>query len=400
MQAAADPAASTERKGAAVTEATTIETRDDGLVLLVGSVARPQDGWTVEDVFRNCATALGPYVSMLPDGEIGDRSFWINFIARRVFPGHPDLITTSRHTYEDWIPKGYDDLWRVKVRDGVEELQIEKIGYAEEALNSYEVFSRLKREGVIPEGVRFMVALPLSESATRGFVDTARDYELLWAAYNKALAREIEEIAAAVPHDELSFQWDLARETAAVEGVEFQFPNADLRNVPSDPMERYCSALAELAPAIPEQAWLGLHVCYGSLEHKRGESPDSGHYVPIRDLGTAVEMFNRGIEACGRRVDFLHAPIQFAEGLKDEHYAPLADLDPRGARLYLGIIDRSDGLAGALARAEVLERHWPDCGVGTACGWGRRPLDEQVEDLIELEREVAEALTSRQGAAA
>jgi len=148
--------------------------RDHGKLLLVGSIARPEDGWDVEDVLRNSAQTVGPYVSMLPDGEIGDRTLWINFIARRVFPGHPDLITTSRHTYDDWKPRtGYGDLWRVTVRDGVESIAIDRIGYADEALQSYATFKRLKDEGVIPNGVRFMVALPLTESATRGFVGTA-----------------------------------------------------------------------------------------------------------------------------------------------------------------------------------------------------------------------------------
>jgi hypothetical protein len=367
-------------------------TIDTGHILVVGSVARPEDGWDVEDVLRNLASALGPHVTMLPDGEVGDRSLWINFIARRVFPNHPDLITTSRHTYDDWKPEGYDDLWRVTVRDGVDAVRIERIGYAEEAKRSYEVFGDLKRQGLIPAGVRFMVALPLSESGTRGFVDNARDFEILWAAYTEALQREIAEIAEAIPHDELSIQWDLARETAAVEGVEFQFPNADLRRLPADPMGRYCHALSQLAPAIPEDVWVGLHVCYGSLEHQEGESPDSGHYVPIRDLGTAVEMFNRGIDACGRRVDFLHAPVQFARGTEDEHYAPLAGLAARDARLYLGLIDSSDGLSGALSRLEVARRHYPDFGLATACGWGRRPLSERVQSLIELEHNVADAV--------
>lgn len=367
-------------------------TIDTGHVLVVGSVARPEDGWGVEDVLRNLAGALGSHVTMLPDGEGGDRSLWINFIARRVFPGHPDLITTSRHTYEDWKPKGYGDLWRVTVRDGVEETRIERIGYADEAKESYEVFRALKRDGLIRADVRFMVALPLTESGTRGFVDNARDFEILWAAYSEALGREIAEIVDAIPHDELAIQWDLARETAAVEGVEFQFPNADLTRLPVDPMDRYCHALRELTPAIPPDVWLGLHVCYGSLEHQEGQSPDSGHYVPIRDLATGVEMLNRGIEACVRRVDFLHAPVQFAHGTEDAHYAPLAGLDARGARLYLGLIDSSDGVAGTLRRVEVARRHYPEFGLATACGWGRRPLSERVESLIELERDVAAAV--------
>ncbi len=361
----------------------------DGALLLVGSIARPEDGWTVEDVFRNSAETVGPYVTMLPDGEIGDRSLWINFIARRVFPGHPDLITTSRHTYEDWKPRGYDDLWRVTVREGLDAIHIDKIGYADEAKASYETFVRLREEGVVPAGVRFMVALPLTESGTRGFVSNARDFEILWAAYTEALACEIAEIVSAIPNSDLAIQWDLARETAAVEGVEFAFPNADLQRLPEHPMARYCQALSELAPAIPEDVWLGLHVCYGSLEHREGESPDSGHYVPIHDLGTAVEMLNAGARACRRRVDFAHAPVQFSRGLEDDHYRPLQHLDIGDARMYLGLIDPVDGVDGTVNRVEVARRHLPTFGLGTACGWGRRPLSQSVEDLLQLERDVA-----------
>ena len=81
-------------------------TTDHGDVLLVGSIARLDDDWTVEDVFRRSAAALGTHVSMLPDGELGDRSQWITYIARHVYHGHPDLETRSRHSYDDWIPKG------------------------------------------------------------------------------------------------------------------------------------------------------------------------------------------------------------------------------------------------------------------------------------------------------
>src|SRR5271163_1631475 len=86
-------------------------TKDHGHMMLVGSVARPEDGWSVEDVFRNCAKALGNQVTMLPDGEIGDRYFWINYVARRTYAQHPDMVTLSRHTIDDWKPNAYEDHW-------------------------------------------------------------------------------------------------------------------------------------------------------------------------------------------------------------------------------------------------------------------------------------------------
>jgi hypothetical protein len=363
---------------------------DHGEVLLVGSVARPEDGWTVEDVLTRCARELGGFVSMLPDGELGDRSQWITYIARHAYGQHPDVVTLSRHTFEDWKPRHYDDQWRVGVRDGVDRIRFPKIGYAAEARRSYEVFCRLRDQGVVPAGVRFLVALPLTESAVRAFVGTGRDYEILWEAYNEAIGREIAEIAAAIPHEDLAVQWDMARETAAVEGLEFNFSDSELRRVPRDGLERYAAALEELSPAIPADVWLGLHVCYGSLLHKEGESPDTAHYTPIRDLGVAVAMLNRGLVACRRRVDFVHMPVQLAD-LRDEHYAPLEALEVGEARVYLGLLDPWDGVEGALGRIELARRHLAEFGISTPCGWGRRPLSETPDALIALNRAVAEA---------
>jgi methionine synthase II (cobalamin-independent) len=363
---------------------------DHGDVLLVGSFGRVDDDWTVEDVFRRSAAALGGHVSMIPDGELGDRSQWITWIARHTYHGHPDLETRSRHTFEDWMPKSYDDQWRFGVRDGVERIRFEKIGYADEAKRSYEIFTRLRDEGVIPQGVRLLVAYPLTESAVRAFVNEPRSYEIIWEAYNDAVRRELEDLGRSIPPEDLAIQWDLSRETAMIENVAFNFDDAGLTRVPQDPMERYLQALAEVSPSVPDGAWLGLHVCYGSLQHKEGESPDSAHYTPIRDLGTAVEMLNRGVVACGRRVDFVHMPVQLADQ-RDGHYAPLDDLAVGDARVYLGLIDLSDGVEGALKRIALAKAHLADFGVATPCGWGRRPKSQRIGDLLKLDAEVAAA---------
>jgi hypothetical protein len=362
-------------------------------VLLVGSIARPEDGWSVEDVFRRSAGTLGEYVTMLPDGETGDRSAWITYIARHAYHGSPDLVTLSRHTFEDWKPRHYNDQWRFAVRDGVEQVYLPKIGYAGEAKRSYEVFCQLREEGIIGSDIRFLVAYPLTESGVRAFFGNGRDYEAMWRAYNDAVRREIEELAASIPHEDLAIQWDMARETAAVEGIEFNFPDSELEDLPTDPMKRYCRALAELSPAVPEGIWLGLHVCYGSLGHAEGESPDSAHFMPIRDLGTAVKMLSAGVPACGRPVDYVHMPVQLSE-LREDFYAPLEHLAVGDVRIYLGLVDLSDGLQGALRRIELAGHHLESFGVATPCGWGRRPLSQKVQDLLNLNRDVAVAASS------
>jgi hypothetical protein len=365
---------------------------DRGHVLLVGSIARPEDGWSVEDVLRHSAATLDGYVSALPDGEVGDRATWITYIARHAYHLHPDLITLSRHTFEDWKPRAYDDQWRFGVREGVAEISFEKIGYAEEAIGSYRIFRRLRDEGVIPAGVRFLVTYPLSESAVRAFFNSAHDFEIVWRGYNAAVRRELARLATDIDPEDLAIQFDMARETAAVEQIEFNFPDHDLRHLPHDPLERCCTAVAELAAGVPQPVWLGLHVCYGSLGHKEGESPDSAHFKPIPDLTVPVRMANACVRAAGRPVQYVHMPVQLSD-LRDAFYAPLDELDIGDTRLYLGLIDLSDGVDGALRRIELARQHTGSFGIGTPCGWGRRPLSQNVQDLLNLNRDVAEAMT-------
>ncbi len=50
-----------------------------------------------------------------------------------------------------------------------------------------------------------------------------------------------------------------------------------------------------------------------------------------------------------------------------------------------------DGLDSALRRVDLARRHLADFGVATQCGWGRRPANERIDDLLALHRDVADA---------
>ena len=76
-----------------------------GDLLLIGSI--PLD--TPEQVFRRVGGPLGPYLAYVPDGEVGDRRYWIDGIAYRVFNGHPEIETLRRpapdaNGVESWRP--------------------------------------------------------------------------------------------------------------------------------------------------------------------------------------------------------------------------------------------------------------------------------------------------------
>jgi hypothetical protein len=54
-------------------------------------------------------------------------------------------------------------------------------------------------------------------------------------------------------------------------------------------------------------------------------------------------------------------------------YAPLAKLDVKGARVYLGVIHN---MATLQARMDVARKFVPDFGIAAYCGFGRTPPAE------------------------
>ena len=356
-----------------------------GEVLLVGSVP----GASAEEVMRLCAGGLGGYLACLPDGETGRRRAWINFLAAGVYAANADLQTVSRPlpidpsaadewrpAGEDWIPRAYADHWLFRVTNPTR-LYFPSLGYAEVACASYAVFTRLKAEGLLPPALRFMVAMPLFESATRPFCAQAEDFPSLAAAYEDAVAREIATMLAVIPAADLVLQWDIAFETLAIEtndhlpGV---FPWQPVGNA----MERYQNAVQRAAHMVPTAVTMGLHLCYGDLGHK--------HVVEPPTLATCVRMANNARTAAARPIDYFHMPVP-RERDDDAYFAPLAGLDIGAARLYLGLVHHSDGTAGSRRRLTTARRHAQGFGIATECGFGRRP-PASIPALLAIHREL------------
>jgi hypothetical protein len=368
------------------------QARDEGHVFFVGSVARPSDGWDVEDVLTRCSAALDGHVSMLPDGEVGDRHHWISYVKRHAYAHHPDMITLTRHTYDDWIPKGRGDQWFFSLRPGITEIDFESLGYAREAKASYAIFRRLRDEGVLGARTRFQVALPMIESATRSVVDSTHNFELLYHGYGRVMEKEIAAIVDAIPAADLAIQWDMVAEVAAAENAPYSggVDPRELETLPPDPFERLAVGLRWMCAGIPDEALLGLHVCYGSMSQRPGESSDAGHFMSIRDLSTSVQVVKAAARALDRPIDYAHMAVQATNGFDESYYAPLAWLDPGEIHVYLGLVHLHDGVEGALRRIEIARRYHHNFGIATQCGWGRRPPEESVEALLELERAVAD----------
>ncbi|MDQ0642800.1 hypothetical protein [Microbacterium murale] len=178
--------------------------------LLVGSVNYDD----AETTMRTAAALLGDRLTRIPDGEVGKRFHWIMF--------QPDVLGEAvgiERVGEEPIPfKAGLDARPLRIADGVDAagIVLPPLGYADAAIESYAVFTRLRDEGAVPAGIRFQVSLPTPVAIISSFF-SGDDRAAFEPVYTAAMLRELDEIVAAVPHDDLAVQWDVASEMGIIE---------------------------------------------------------------------------------------------------------------------------------------------------------------------------------------
>ncbi|MBS1677637.1 MAG: hypothetical protein JST08_09640 [Actinobacteria bacterium] len=353
----------------------------DREILLVGSIPLSD----AEQVFRTVGnSAVAHRIGSLPDGETGPaRSLWIE-CQIPVLLVHPQLESvepdpdTEQGRRPARVPAGgiysetVADLFpgKARLRDGVapDDLKLDNLGYADWALESYESFSHLKREGVLPADLRFQVSLP-SPGAAMVLLAAPGQAPVLQNAYRAGLFGEIERMLEVIPTSELAIQWDCVE------------PGLDYPGG----REAVFAALGGLADGVPPEAELGYHLCYGDLEHKHSIEPD--------DLGDVVAIANHLASSVSRAISWVHMPVPRSRD-DDRYFAPLDDLDvPATTVVALGLVHQTDGVDGTRRRLEAARRHLSDFAVATECGFGRRP-PEAVADLLNLHATVADLATA------
>jgi hypothetical protein len=331
-------------------------------LLLVGSI--PLD--TVKEVFETFGAPLGRHLFAMPDGEVGPRRHWISRVHYQVLAGHPELeIVRCPRPDDDGVerlfPRNASDSWLFKVKDGVREVRFGdpgwRLGYARDAINSYFVFQVMKERGVLPAHLRFQVSIPMVNSVLPPRIFPNRDdLEKIRPGYEAATRAEIETIVEKIPARELAIQWDCSTEVQDSYGSIPGYPLAGA-------VERNLTEVRNLSPHIPAEVALGYHLCFGTLGGWPRFKPD--------DLGQAVELANAFITASGRRVDWIHIPV--LDRSDDAFFAPLANLKPQGARVYLGAIHNMERFRDRIATAR---KYLPAFGLGAYCGFGRLPPAE------------------------
>ncbi|MBF6300480.1 hypothetical protein IU459_23460 [Nocardia amamiensis] len=324
-------------------------------------------------VFSEAAGRIGTRLKRIPDGETGVRDNWVVWQLPKM-QAHPDLETVPPPSPE------YGPSERVQPKPGVDAASIDfgPLGYAEAALESWQVFRRLREDGAIPEGTRFQVCLPTPIAVIGAFV--AGPQGELERRYEAQLLAELAIILDGIPGDELAVQWDTAVEFAIFEGV---FPSWFGTDYPTQ-LEEVGKRLVRLGAAVPEPVEVGYHLCYGDFGHR--------HFAEPVDTGRLAAVAGRIVAGLDRPVQWIHLPVPRSR-TDAEYFKPLADLAlPLETDLYLGLVHATDGKAGALQRIEAARTAVTDFGIATECGMGRRPAD-QIPALFDLHAELAETLS-------
>jgi hypothetical protein len=336
-------------------------------IMLVGSVPLADSA----EVFNTVGEHLGPLIGRIPDGETGERLQFIGF---------QDAVIRDAEGLErrgEWMVAGKaSPLYGLK--DGVspDEVHFGPLGYARAAIASYEDFKAARAAGKVAPGTRFQVSLPTPLTVLIKY--SSRESLLaLWPVYERAMFGEVDAIAAAVPHQDLAIQWDVAPEVHTV----VEQPGTDVARIVS--FEALTQAVGRAIDHVPADVPTGCHLCYGDANHK--------HIIEPRDMANLVRIAN-GISACAHRaVGWFHMPVP-KDRDDSAYFAPLADLRlPPETEVFLGLVHMTDGVDGARRRTQAAKAVRADFGVATECGLGRRD-PASIGPLLDLHRDIATTL--------
>jgi hypothetical protein len=330
-----------------------------------------------ESVMRQIAARVPSGLRRVPDGETGDRGNWI-FFQMQKFLQSPLLVPARPPGAEG----DYEQVPQLRLAHGVDPAQMRwpDLGYAGAYLGSYATFAALRRDGVIPDGVRFQVEYPTPLASIGAYIVPEQQQALL-GSYEQAMFADLARLLAAVPHTEVAVQWDVAVEFGVLE--EAFAPGG------AQAFDAIIAGLARCVDQVPAEVPVGLHLCYGDYGHEHFKQPES--------LALQVRVINAVTAAAGRVVSFVSFTVPQYQR-QESYFAPLAGLtaDP-GTELNFALVpyhptDQEPGTTGdqvrlidaALAASPSGSRAW---GICTECGMGRVER-EDIPVLLDLHRHI------------
>jgi len=340
-------------------------------VHLVGSVPLH----SASEVFQTVSAALGPRIKRLPDGETGARSDWITWL-EPVFAAHP-AFQKSGEFFRVHASGTGRERYALKPGFNPADVRFDNLFYADIAKQSYFEFKRLKEAGQIPADSKFQVDLVPAHSVIWLFlVDSL--HAPIDPIYNDALKREIDKIAAAIPHDELAIQFDVA---SAVFARLERNEASSYGRTKAEMQEKFSAILVDLGNRVPADADLLYHLCYGDSNHR--------HVIEPSDMSDMIEFANRVCREIKRPVQLVHMPVPRNRS-DDAYFAPLrrSALRPE-TELCLGLVHHTDGVEGTKHRLATAKRYVENFAIATECGFGRRD-PRTISELLRIHAAIAD----------
>ena len=339
-------------------------------VYLVGSVPMAD----AATVFETVSAALGPMLLTLPDGETGKRLDWITWL-EPVFADNA-AFELSTETFQLHGLAARHRRYRLKPGLSIKDVHFDNLFYADIAKKSYATFAALKRAGKIPPQVKFQIDLVPAHSVIWLFVQEELQ-RAIDPIYNDAVLREIDKIAAALPHDDIAIQFDIA--SAVFARLERDQPSP-YGNTKEEMQATFSKIVVRLAEHVPADIDLLFHFCYGDAGHR--------HVVEPTDMGDMVDYANRLAGQLKRPITQIHMPVP-RDRSDSPYFAPLRRLKlAPTTRLCLGLVHHTDGLEGTRKRLEAARRFVSDFGIATECGFGRRD-PSTIPELLRIHAEAA-----------
>jgi hypothetical protein len=339
-------------------------------IYLVGSVPLR----SAEQVFETVGAAFGPRIKRIPDGETGERSDWITWL-EPAFADNPAFEKSGQFFRIHESGTGRE---RYRLKGGVrpQDVRFDNLFYADIAKASYAAFKQAKQAGKIAAGTKFQVDLVPAHSVIWLFlVDEL--HAVLDPIYNAAVKREIDKIAAAIPHDELAIQFDVA---SAVFARLERNEASSYGRTKAETQETFSQILIDLGNHVPADVDLLYHLCYGDSGHR--------HVVEPTDMADMVDFANRLSRRIARPVQLIHMPVP-RNRADDAYFEPLKNLALRDeTELCLGLVHYTDGVEGTRKRLVVARKYAPRFSIATECGFGRRDPGT-IPELLRIHAEVA-----------
>jgi hypothetical protein len=337
-----------------------------------GSVNLPD----AETVMREISSRIPQGVRRMTDGETGERGYWIHYQIAK-FQQMPEFEQVAvLHAYETEAEAPEMPQLRLAAGASADTIDWPNLGYADAYAASFETFDRLQRDGTIPAGVRLQMQYPTPLASMAGTI-APEDMPAVAASYERALFADVDKALAALPHDRVAVQWDVAVEFGLLEGA--MGPGSAL------PLDQVTPALVRAIEHVPADVPVGMHLCYGDYGHQHFKQPES--------LRMQVDVVNAVVAAAGRPVNW--ASFTVPQGRGDaEYFAPLRTLQAGPeTELYFALVpyhpaEQAEGTSAAqaehideaLAGSTAGAREW---GVCTECGMGR-VAREDVPTLLDI----------------